>query len=70
MGTFPLHTNIVLKQNIPSILMTGYLLGTFPLDTAGMAVYTYQSEVVSHGLTQFTSGQVKQDAARGEVANV
>ena len=40
MGTFPLDTNIVSSGNIPSILMTGYLLGTFPLDTAGMAVYT------------------------------
>ena len=41
MGTFPLDTNIVSSGNIPSILMTGYLLGTFPLDTAGMAVYTW-----------------------------
>ena len=45
MGTFPLDTNIVSSGNIPSILMTGYLLGTFPLDTAGMAVYTWPQVV-------------------------
>ena len=32
---------MVSSGNIPSILIMGYLAGTFPLDTAGMAVYTW-----------------------------